>query len=101
MYSVREESSAMVDVPHVQGRTLSRIIQDSGFGTVDLIKIDVEGAERELFQGDLSWLERTRAIAIEFHGDSRRTCQFDEIVKRFEFHVHEHPHTILAVREYK
>ncbi len=32
-----------------------------------LIKIDIEGAEQELFDGPTDWLARTEAIIIEFH----------------------------------
>ena len=38
---------------------------------VDLVKIDVEGAEDPLLRGDLAWLDRVRAVIIEFDcGDS-------------------------------
>jgi len=33
-----------------------------------LIKIDIEGGERDLFDGPTDWLERTDSIVIEFHG---------------------------------
>lgn len=36
--------------------------------TIDLLKIDIEGAERHLFDGQPEWLERTRAVVIELHG---------------------------------
>jgi len=35
--------------------------------TVDLLKVDIEGFEGELFSGDLTWLERIRSIIIEIH----------------------------------
>ncbi|CCG09771.1 FkbM family methyltransferase [Pararhodospirillum photometricum] len=35
--------------------------------TVDLLKIDVEGAEVELFCGSLAWLEQVRWVVIETH----------------------------------
>lgn len=34
-----------------------------------LIKIDIEGGERDLFDGPTDWLERTDAVVIEFHGE--------------------------------
>lgn len=37
-------------------------------GSVDLLKIDIEGAEREIFSGDTSWLGRVRHLCIELHG---------------------------------
>ena len=35
--------------------------------TIDLLKCDIEGAERELFADCRSWIPRVRAIAIELH----------------------------------
>jgi len=36
-------------------------------GYVDLVKMDIEGAEQELLTGDLSWLQKIKALIIEFH----------------------------------
>lgn len=35
--------------------------------TIDLLKVDIEGAETQLFSGDLTWLTRVRSIVIEIH----------------------------------
>jgi len=34
---------------------------------VDMLKVDIEGGERELFAGDTGWLDRVNAIMIELH----------------------------------
>lgn len=34
---------------------------------VDLVKIDIEGGEADLFAGDVRWLQRVRCIIAEFH----------------------------------
>jgi FkbM family methyltransferase len=36
---------------------------------VNLLKVDIEGGEQELFTGDLSWLGTIDALIIEFHPD--------------------------------
>lgn len=36
---------------------------------VDLVKIDIEGAEQQLFEGDLGWLDRVDSLVIELHAD--------------------------------
>jgi FkbM family methyltransferase len=36
---------------------------------IDLVKMDVEGAEQELFNCDLGWLERVDCLVIELHAD--------------------------------
>jgi FkbM family methyltransferase len=35
--------------------------------TVDLLKLDIEGGEQSLLDGDRSWLRRVRALMVEFH----------------------------------
>ncbi|MCS6776381.1 MAG: FkbM family methyltransferase [Chloroherpetonaceae bacterium] len=34
---------------------------------IDLIKMDIEGSEEALLRGDTSWLQRVRALIVEFH----------------------------------
>lgn len=35
--------------------------------SIDLIKMDIEGSEEALLRGDTSWLQRVRALIVEFH----------------------------------
>lgn len=46
---------------------LDSLLKDHGFDFVDLLKIDIEGSEFALFQGDVPWLDRVRRIAMEVH----------------------------------
>lgn len=82
----------------IPGMPIAEIIRRSGFETVDLLKMDVEGGEVEAFKGDHSWLQRVRAIAIEFHADSRRDTEFDSVMQHYGFHVIDNEHTTLAIR---
>ncbi len=45
---------------------LQQLPKDS---TIDLVKIDIEGAEQAVFSADISWLDRVRALIIEWHSD--------------------------------
>lgn len=48
--------------------TLHEVMQKYDFTKIDLLKIDIEGAERELFGSHYEhWLSKTSAIAIELH----------------------------------
>jgi FkbM family methyltransferase len=51
----------------VPAKTLAEILEEVPGGVVDLLKCDVEGAERELFGGGAPALSRVRALAIELH----------------------------------
>jgi FkbM family methyltransferase len=83
----------------LEGYTMTEILDYSGFDRVDLLKIDIEGAESKLFSTqDSSWLDRVGAIAIEFHEDSRNASGFDDIMRQrgFEILQSEDHHTVLA-----
>ncbi len=46
--------------------TLTSVMREVGIETVDILKIDVEGAEREIFSG-CDWMDKVKLLAIELH----------------------------------
>jgi FkbM family methyltransferase len=81
------------------GFPMSKILLDSGFQKVDLLKVDIEGAEVELFKDEIDWLDRVQAIAIEFHNESRRQSNFDQVMAQCGFKVIDHRgHTVIALK---
>lgn len=60
-----EETSA-----GVQAWDVGSLIEISGAATVDLLKVDIEGAELTVFGASAgSWLHKVRNICIELHGE--------------------------------
>jgi len=52
--------------------TIHDIITIFDVDTIDVLKVDIEGAEVELFSGNYkSWLPKVRYLVIEFHDRSR------------------------------
>lgn len=49
--------------------TLDQIVASCGLDWIDLLKIDIEGAEREVLRGNPACLSNVGAIIIELHGD--------------------------------
>jgi FkbM family methyltransferase len=83
----------------VAGYSLPTLFDRFGFETVDLLKIDIEGAETTIFANADVWLGRVRCLAIEFHDDSRRASGFDGHIRRHGFHVvEEDAHTVVAAK---
>lgn len=90
----KDENRELID-----GLPMIDIIKYSGFEDIDLLKIDIEGAETALFAGDNKWLARVRTIAIEFHGTSREDIDFDSLVQKYGFNVvADSGHTVIATR---
>lgn len=54
--------------PTVLSTTIADILRESGSDRIDILKLDIEGAERELFrEGWQEWLPKVRTILIELH----------------------------------
>jgi FkbM family methyltransferase len=52
----------------IKALTIPQILAHSGHDTIDILKLDIEGAERELFRdGCEEWLPRVKMIIIELH----------------------------------
>ncbi len=49
--------------------TVSTLLRSSGLDRIDILKLDIEGAEKELFaaRDSASWIERTDFMMIELH----------------------------------
>jgi FkbM family methyltransferase len=98
-FAVHETADASGE-ESIAGWPMSRIIAHSGFERVDLLKVDIEGAEVELFKGNVDWLQQVRTIAIEFHDNSREECRFDDLMKEYGFRVIDSgSHTVLALKD--
>lgn len=51
----------------VPGVTLDRLLAEHALDRVDLLKVDIEGAEREVFDQSAGWIGRVDGIVIETH----------------------------------
>lgn len=63
----RPEGKRKLEKRQVNTISLPAIIEKYHIGKIDLLKIDIEGAEKQLFEGDVSWLQNVELIAIELH----------------------------------
>jgi len=56
----------------IRAYTIDEILELSGQPTIDLLKIDVEGAEKEVFESNYeNWIQRTKIIVIELHDEMK------------------------------
>ena len=99
-FSVREQQPGdKAGAWTIKGMPMGAVIDWAGFTHVDILKVDIEGAERQLFSGDLGWLSRVRALMVEFHEDARRDCGFDATMIRHGFEIRdENRHTVTAIK---
>ncbi|CBK42103.1 putative Methyltransferase, FkbM family [Nitrospira defluvii] len=58
----------------VQGLTIDRLMADHGIDFVDILKIDIEGAEKEVFENPFLWIDRVGVLIIELHEHLKIGC---------------------------
>jgi FkbM family methyltransferase len=83
----------------VDGLSVPTIISRLGWDGIDLLKIDIEGAEEQLFRAHQPWLSRVRVIIGEYHG-AYRIPQLRDDLEPLGFRVAPlpHPNIFTAVR---
>lgn len=59
----------------IESITISEVLKDYNYPYIDLLKIDIEGSEKELFENNFStWLIKTKYIVIELHDRFKPGC---------------------------
>jgi FkbM family methyltransferase len=69
---VTEKGQGYATVPAV---TLETIMAQYGLEQVDLLKVDIEGAEKEVFDSCSAWIGKIGAIIIELHDRFKPGCR--------------------------
>jgi FkbM family methyltransferase len=55
--------------------TVGALLEAHGLGRIDLLKVDIEGAEREVFADTTGWIDRVDAIIVEEHDRLKPGCR--------------------------
>ena len=53
--------------------TLATLMREVGIETVDILKVDIEGAECDIFS-KCDWMDKVKLLAIELHDRARPGC---------------------------
>ncbi len=59
--------------------SLQNILNAKGISNIELIKIDIEGAEESLFSVNTTWLQTTGEIMIETHSEKTKEAVFAKL----------------------
>lgn len=71
---VQESSSEVRSGCQVPAISIPTLLGHFPGGRVDLLKMDVEGAEKEVFESSAAWIEKIDAIVIELHDRYKPGC---------------------------
>jgi FkbM family methyltransferase len=59
----------------VPALTLDNLMIDHEVEFIDILKVDIEGAEKEVFENSTSWINRVGVIIIELHDSLKQGCR--------------------------
>jgi len=81
----------------IKAITLPEILAASPHGRIDILKVDIEGAEVALFQSAAEWLPFVDCITIELHGERAKT-EIPSQLQAAGFSISHHGSLTVAVR---
>ena len=58
----------------VEGITVNKLLSDYKIEQVDIFKIDIEGAEKEVFTDASTWIHKVDSLIVEFHERFKTGC---------------------------
>ena len=95
--------SALLDKETFRTTTVSKLLADSGFDEIDLLKIDIEGAEKEVFAApDVDdWLSKVKVLVIELHDRMKLGCsdEFFKAISKYKWYFAFRGENLIFIRE--
>jgi FkbM family methyltransferase len=74
-YMTEEGSSTESSASSIPSTTLEALIKENNVTTIDILKMDIEGSEKEVFSvGTEKWLPITKCLIIELHDRMKSGC---------------------------
>ena len=83
--------------------TVAKLLAESGFDEIDLLKIDIEGAEKEVFGApDVDeWLPKVKVLTIELHDRMKLGCSYElfKAVSKYKWFFAFRGENLIFIRE--
>lgn len=74
-WAFRTEEVMTPSADSIQAVSLPQVMAEKGWDTIDVLKIDIEGAEKQLFSENTEgWLPKTKMIFLELHDHLDKNC---------------------------
>ena len=101
-WGVRVEEAADVAKKAVKAITLDEILHSTGRKHIDILKLDIEGAEKEVFSENYAnWLSKTNILILELHDRFKAGCSAAvySAVRSFDFTERRRGENVFFVRK--
>ena len=99
-WSFRVEESN--DINSIQAYTINDLANKNNFNFIDILKIDVEGAEKQIFtatDSNLEFLNKTRCIAIEIHDEFECREEIYCILENYGFTIYNEGESLIGINQ--
>jgi FkbM family methyltransferase len=99
-WSFRVEESN--DDNGLEAYSFNYLFKKNSIETIDILKIDIEGSEKEVFLSEfsnLSYLKKTKCIAIEIHDEFDCRTDIYKILKEYNFEYFESGELTIGVNQ--
>ncbi|MCF7800314.1 FkbM family methyltransferase [Candidatus Babeliales bacterium] len=86
----------------IKGTTINQILKNFNYDKIDILKIDIEGAEKELFSKNYnSWLNKINIIIIELHDRFKEGCSeaLYSAIKKYNFHKIQQGEKVILIKK--
>jgi FkbM family methyltransferase len=85
-FQTHENASEHAFVTSVPAFTIDRLMKDHGFERVDILKVDIEGGEKEVFENSEEWIDKVGVIMAELHDAMKPGCSvsFGKATAKFD-----------------
>lgn len=96
------EEAGSSDKSKIKAVTIDNILKKSGCNRIDILKLDIEGAEKEIFSSNYeNWLDKVNILIIELHDRHKKGCSktFYSAVKKYNFNEFRKGENIILVRK--
>ena len=100
MTQLKEESEDSKSV--VKTITIKETVDTYNLASIDILKVDIEGAEKELFEGNFeSWMPITKCIIVELHDNMKRGCSkaFFTCISKYNFSFSMRGENLIMINE--
>jgi FkbM family methyltransferase len=96
-----EDSTASTNIiDSVKTITIEEIVRENNVEYIDLLKIDIESGEKELFESNYEyWLPKTRFLIIELHDGIKMgsSKSFFKAISHYDFSYHNRGENLLFI----
>jgi FkbM family methyltransferase len=96
------EGGAQMAAKKVLAIAVEKLMADHRIDYIDILKLDIEGSEKEVFESPSLWIDRVGVIVIELHDRLRTGCSRAVYLatQNFEFEWRKGETVFLVRREY-